>query len=85
MHIINAVATHHFLDDLGFDRVVEVRAGKSFEIVVEKGRRGNKTIEAELRRMCEELLKGLPQRCNLKVVTSEIMQSQAYQVSSTRL
>ncbi len=41
---------------LGFDRVVEVRAGKSFEIVVEKGRRGNKTIEAELRRMCEELL-----------------------------
>ncbi len=41
---------------LGFDRVTDVRAGKSFEIVLDKGRRGRKTIEAELRRMCEELL-----------------------------
>ena len=37
---------------LGFDRVVEVRAGKSFEVVV----KGKTKVEAELRKMCEELL-----------------------------
>ncbi len=41
---------------LGFDRVVDVRAGKSFEVVYDKGRLGIKRIEGELRRMCEELL-----------------------------
>ncbi len=41
---------------LGFDRVVDVRAGKSFEIVIDKGRFGRKRIEADLRRMCQELL-----------------------------
>ncbi len=40
----------------GFDRVVDVRAGKSFEIVLDQGRRGRKTIDNELHRMCEELL-----------------------------
>ncbi len=38
---------------LGFDRVVDVRAGKSFEIAFKKGR---KKAETELRQMCEELL-----------------------------
>ena len=38
---------------LGFDRVTDVRAGKSFEIVFRKGR---KKAENELREMCEELL-----------------------------
>ena len=41
------------LERLGFDQVVDIRAGKSFEIVLKKGR--GKT-EGELRRMCEELL-----------------------------
>ena len=41
---------------LGFDRVVDVRAGKSFEVVINPGRRGRKSIEAELNRMGEELL-----------------------------
>ena len=38
---------------LGFAGVVDVRAGKSFEIVLKKGR---KKPEGELRQMCEELL-----------------------------
>ncbi len=38
---------------LGFDRVADVRAGKSFEIVFRKGR---KKAETELRLMCEQLL-----------------------------
>jgi phosphoribosylformylglycinamidine synthase subunit PurS len=37
---------------LGFDRVLDVRAGKSFEVVV----KGKTNAEAELRKMCEELL-----------------------------
>lgn len=41
------------LTRLGFDRVVDVRAGKSFEISFKKGR---KKAEAELEQMCEELL-----------------------------
>ena len=41
------------LSRLGFQGVAEVRAGKSFEIVLEKG---GKKAEAELGRMCEELL-----------------------------
>ncbi len=38
---------------LGFGQVVDVRAGKSFEITLKKGR---KKVETELKRMCEELL-----------------------------
>ena len=38
---------------LGFKGVIDVRAGKSFEIVLKKGR---KKVENELREMCEELL-----------------------------
>ena len=38
---------------LGFDRVVDVRAGKSFEIELEEGK---VPAEAELTRMCEQLL-----------------------------
>ena len=41
------------LSRLGFQGVAEVRAGKSFEIVLAKG---GKKVEAELNRMCEELL-----------------------------
>lgn len=41
------------LDRLGFNRMVDVRAGKSFEVVFKKGR---KKVETELRQMCEELL-----------------------------
>ena len=41
---------------LGFDRVVDVRVGKSFEIVLEKGRKSVKSIEKELDQMCEKLL-----------------------------
>ena len=44
------------LTRLGFDRVVDVRAGKSFEIVLEKGRKSIKTIERELDQMCKDLL-----------------------------
>ncbi len=38
---------------LGFDGVLDVRAGKSFEVVLEEG---SKEPEADLRKMCEELL-----------------------------
>ncbi len=38
---------------LGFGGVIDVRAGKSFEITFKKGR---KKPENELRQMCEELL-----------------------------
>ncbi len=41
------------LSRLGFKQIAEVRAGKSFEIVL---KRGGKKVEADLRRMCEELL-----------------------------
>ena len=41
------------LTRLGFDRVVDVRTGKSFEISFKKGR---KKAETELQKMCEELL-----------------------------
>ena len=41
---------------LGFERVVDVRAGKSFEIVLEKGRKSPKTVEKEIGQMCEQLL-----------------------------
>ncbi len=37
---------------LGFDRVIDVRAGKSFEVTI----KGKTKVEAELRKMCEELL-----------------------------
>ena len=37
---------------LGFDRVADVRAGKSFEVTV----KGKTRVEAELRKMCDELL-----------------------------
>jgi phosphoribosylformylglycinamidine synthase len=42
------------LERLGFDKIADVRAGKSFEIVLKKRR--SKKLEAELGRMCEELL-----------------------------
>ncbi len=38
---------------LGFDRMVDVRAGKSFEVAFRKGR---KKAENELEQMCQELL-----------------------------
>ena len=38
---------------LGFDGVLDVRAGKSFEVVLEEG---SEEPEADLRKMCEELL-----------------------------
>lgn len=38
---------------LGFDRVLDVRAGKSFEVVLEQG---SGDPETELNKMCEELL-----------------------------
>lgn len=38
---------------LGFDRVVDVRAGKSFEIVLEKGKG---SVEDELTQISEKLL-----------------------------
>ncbi len=42
------------LGRLGFDKIAEVRAGKSFEITLNK--RQSKKLVAELGRMCEELL-----------------------------
>ncbi len=42
------------LGRLGFEKIADVRAGKSFEITLEKRR--SKKLEAELGRMCEELL-----------------------------
>ncbi len=42
------------LERLGFDKIADVRAGKSFEIVLNKRR--SKKLEADLGRMCEELL-----------------------------
>ena len=42
------------LERLGFDKIADVRAGKSFEIVLNKRR--SKKLEADLVRMCEELL-----------------------------
>ncbi len=42
------------LERLGFDKIADVRAGKSFEIVL--GKRRSKKVEKELCRMCEELL-----------------------------
>ena len=42
------------LGRLGFDKIADVRAGKSFEIVLD--RRRSKKLESELGRMCEELL-----------------------------
>ncbi len=42
------------LERLGFDKIADVRTGKSFEIVIKKRR--SKKLEADLGRMCEELL-----------------------------
>ncbi len=42
------------LERLGFDKIADVRAGKSFEIVLNKRR--SKKLEVDLGRMCEELL-----------------------------
>ena len=44
------------LSRMGFDRVVDVRAGKSFEILLKDGSLKDGSVEDELRQISEKLL-----------------------------
>ncbi|MGH9457377.1 MAG: phosphoribosylformylglycinamidine synthase subunit PurS [Thermoanaerobaculia bacterium] len=49
-------AIQHSLAALGFSGVEDVRVGKVFRITLSDGANDRKTLEQEVRRMCERLL-----------------------------
>ncbi len=69
------------LERLGFEGIVEVRAGKSFEIVLEEGA---DPVAEELARMCDQLLANpLVEDYAIEVLDAEVLDAGALDGEST--